>query len=175
MEKNKPTVSIIVAIAANNAIGKNNDLVWSLPDDFKHFKASTFGHPIIMGRKTFESLGKPLPKRENIVISRSENFQAEGCHVVNTLAKALQLAAQLDNTGEIFIIGGATIYEQALAYTHRAYVTLVHAEPEADTFLPLSHFENWIEISRDVRKKDEKNEYDFDIIVYQNPAEVLAI
>ncbi|WP_449435306.1 dihydrofolate reductase [Pedobacter steynii] len=124
-------VSIVVAIAQNNAIGKNNQLLWHLPADLKHFKQITSGHTIIMGRKTYDSIGRPLPNRRNIVITRNMGLTIEGAEVVTTLEDALALC---DNEDEVFIVGGAQIYEQALAKTHRIHLTTVHQNYDGDTF-----------------------------------------
>ena len=123
---------MVVAIAKNNAIGKDNQLLWHLPKDLKHFKEITSGHTIIMGRKTYESVGKPLPNRRNIIITR-QNITIEGCEVVNSIEDALKLCAGED---EVFIVGGAEIYKQAMALTDRIYLTIVHHEFEGDTYFP---------------------------------------
>ncbi len=134
---NKPRVSIIVAMDKKRGIGKSNALPWYIPDDLKRFRKLTTGHPVIMGRKTFESiiarLGKPLPKRTNIIVTRDPNFKAEGCIVVNSLESAL---AKAPADKEIFIIGGGQIFEQSLSFVDRLYITLVDAEFEADVFFP---------------------------------------
>lgn len=118
------TVSIVVAIAENNAIGKNNELLWHLPTDLKHFKQLTSGHTIIMGRKTFDSIGKPLPNRRNIVITRSNSLEIPGAEVVNNIDQALALCTA---EKEVFIVGGAEIYRQAMDKTDKIYLTTVHA------------------------------------------------
>lgn len=142
----RPQVSLIVARGANGVIGKDGDLPWRLPEDLKHFKRKTVGKPIIMGRKTFESLGKPLPARHNIVLTRDTQFYAEGCTVVTTLADALDAAGL---AGEIMIIGGAQIYALALPITTRLYVTEVDAAPDGDTVFPALRMEEWRETDRE--------------------------
>lgn len=142
----RPQVSMIVARGANGVIGKDGDLPWRLPEDLKHFKRKTVGKPIIMGRKTFESLGKPLPARHNIVLTRDASYIAEGCTVVQTLADALDAAGL---TGEIMIIGGAQIYDLALPITTRIYLTEVKASPDGDTVFPVLHMEEWRESERE--------------------------
>lgn len=133
---NKERVSIIVALSKKNrAIGLNNQLLWRIPGDLPRFKSLTMGHPIIMGRKTFESIGKILPGRTNIILSTNPTFRALGAHVFTNLDDALTYAKS-EKTGEVFIIGGAQIYEKALLSTDRLYVTEVLEEPEADTFFP---------------------------------------
>ncbi len=126
------TLSIIVAMAQNRVIGKNNQLPWHLSEDLKHFKATTMGHPIAMGRKTYESIGKPLPGRENIILSRNPHYQPTGTTVIASLD---QLSSR-DADQEIFIIGGAQIYEQALAQAEKLYLTLIEQEFDGDTYFP---------------------------------------
>src|SRR3990167_260227 len=127
-------VTIMAAVAANNALGKDNQLIWHLPADLKRFKKTTLNHVVIMGRKTFESLGKPLPNRTNILITRDKNYKAEGCVVVNSLKEALETAAKEDENP--FILGGAEIYKQALPFTDKLDVTFVHHQFDADVFFP---------------------------------------
>jgi len=130
-----PRISIIAAIGKNRELGKANELIWRIPADFKRMKALTMGHPIIMGRKTFESIGRPLPNRTNIVITRTQ-MCIEGCLVFDSLHKAMRAAESID-AQEIFIFGGASIYTEALRETHRLYLTVVDAEDtDADTFFP---------------------------------------
>jgi len=135
----KPTISIIVAAGANNmVIGKDNDLLWHIPKDLKRFKEVTNGHPVIMGRKTWESIPerfRPLPNRDNFVITRNENYEASGATVTSSLEKAIQLASG-KKSSEIFIIGGASIYKEAVGIADKLYITLVHKEYEGDTFFP---------------------------------------
>ncbi|ATP55225.1 dihydrofolate reductase [Pedobacter ginsengisoli] len=147
-------LSIVVAIAQNNAIGKNNQLLWHLPADLKHFKQITSGHTIIMGRKTYDSIGKPLPNRRNIVITRNTGLTIEGAEVVTTLEDALALC---DNEDEVFIVGGAQIYEQALAKTHRIHLTTVHQNYDGDTFFPEIDKQVWKVINSEDHAPDEKN------------------
>ncbi len=157
-------ISLIIAIAENNAIGKNNALIWRLSEDLKSFRRLTTGHSIIMGRKTYESIGKPLPNRHNIIVTRNKKLKIEGCHVVYSLEKAYELASELDGSEEIFVIGGANIYEQALPDCNRVYLTKVHASPEADAYFELDHFKNWQITKKRSFEKDEKNEFDFEIL-----------
>ncbi|RYF19905.1 MAG: dihydrofolate reductase [Flavobacteriales bacterium] len=151
-------VSIVVAISQNNAIGKNNQLLWHLPADLKHFKAITTGNCIIMGRKTYDSIGRPLPNRRNVVISRNADLKIENVEVVNSLEEAISLCA---NEKEVFIIGGAEIYKQALAFTDTIYLTTVHKEYDADAFFPEINNDDWLETSSESHKADEKNEVDY--------------
>ena len=157
-------VTIIAAMGRNRALGKNNGLIWHLPADLKRFKEVTRGHHVIMGRKTYESLGRPLPHRTNIIISRNPNFKAEGCIVVGSLEKALDEAKSDPNP---YILGGAQIYEQALSVADRMDLTLVHEDFEADAFFPDFNSEDWIETSRQDFKKDEKNGYDYSFVQYK--------
>lgn len=131
----KPTISIIAAISENRAIGKDNKLLWHIPGDLPRFKKLTTGHPIIMGRKTYESIGKPLPSRTNIVVTRDDSYKAEGCVIVTSIEEAIQIAKQKDKE-EIFIVGGGQIYEQGVKFADKLYLTLVEGEYEADTFFP---------------------------------------
>ena len=134
MTKGK-TISIIAAIGKNRELGKEGKLLWHIGDDLKRFKALTMRHPIIMGRKTFESIGKPLPGRTNIVITRDENWSHEGVIATHSLEEAIEKAKELDGE-KIFIGGGSQIYEQALPYTDKLYLTLIDDEKEADSFFP---------------------------------------
>ena len=128
-------ISIIAAIGKNRELGKDNKLLWHIPGDFKRFKELTSGHVVIMGRKTYESIGKSLPNRINYVITRDKNYQAIGCFIFNSLESAINFAKK--KTSEVFIIGGAEIYKQGIKYADRLYLTLVDKEfPNADTFFP---------------------------------------
>jgi len=149
-------ISIVVAISENNAIGKDNQLLWHLPADLKHFKNITTGHTIIMGRKTYDSIGKPLPNRRNIIITRQTGLQLEGVEVVNSLEEALALC---ENEAEIFVIGGAEIYRHAISICHRIYLTRVHQEFEADAFFPELDNETWKEVEKVDHLPDEKNKF----------------
>lgn len=134
------TISIIVAVAQNNVIGNNNQLIWHIPGDLKRFKSITMGHTVVMGRKTFESIEKPLPGRKNVVISRQSNYKPEGCMVFNSLDKALD---SLKTENEIFIIGGGEIYRLAMPISHKIYLTKIHKDFSGDTFFPEIPMEDW--------------------------------
>lgn len=149
-------ISIVVAISENNAIGKDNQLLWHLPADLKHFKNITTGHTIIMGRKTYDSIGKPLPNRRNIIITRQKDLNLEGVEVVNSLEEALSLSKDEE---EVFIIGGAEIYKQSIAVSHRIYLTRIHQEFEADAFFPELDDETWKEVEKVDHLPDEKNKF----------------
>ncbi|SOE20855.1 dihydrofolate reductase [Spirosomataceae bacterium TFI 002] len=157
------SISLIIAVAKNNVIGKDNQLIWRLSEDLKNFKRLTSGHSIVMGRKTYDSIGRPLPNRHNIVITRSKELFYDGCLMAYGLQEAIDIAKQLDGNEEIFIIGGANIYTQALPMVSKVYLTLVDAEPEGDAFFDLRLFDNFQKIESTFFKKDEKNEFDFEI------------
>lgn len=159
-------LTIIAAVAENMALGCNNQLLWHLPDDFKRFKQITTGHNVIMGRKTFESLGKKaLPKRTNIVISHNKIYECSCVILVNSLQKALQVAYQ--NDANPFIIGGSSIYKEAISIADRLDLTIVHASfADADTFFPNIDLTIWEEKSRDFHQKDENHAYDFSFVIY---------
>lgn len=145
-------ISLIVAMASNRVIGQNNHLPWHLPADLKHFRQHTMGKPIIMGRKTFESIGKPLPGRKNIVITQNIHWQSEGVQVAHSLTEAFTLA---EPAPEIMVIGGASLYQQALTYAERIYLTLIEATFEGDTFFPEWDQSRWHEIQRETHQHDE--------------------
>lgn len=152
------TISIIVALAGNNGIGKDNGLLWHLPADLRHFRLLTTGHPIIMGRKTYDSIGKPLPNRRNIVITRNTALAIPGVSVVHSLKEALYLCS---STEEVFVIGGAEIYRQALPLCDTLYLTTVAGEFEADTFFPALNGGEWQEEARTEHEADEKNRFPY--------------
>src|SRR5688572_698691 len=148
-------ISIIVAASDNGVIGKDNQLLWRLPDDLKRFKQLTLGHPMIMGRKTFESIGKPLPGRTSIVITRNADFRPEGVVVVHSLDEAIEAARQIENS-EAFIIGGGELYRQAQSIADHLYVTEVHTNIEGDTYFHIDEPSAWTEAERIVHEHDEK-------------------
>lgn len=151
--------TIVVAMGEKNEIGFNNQLLWHLPKDLKHFKDLTSGHPIIMGRKTYESIGKPLPNRTNIVISRKKDWFVEGILIVGSIKEAVKFAKKIDE--EVFIIGGGNIYGQTMDIVDKLEVTLVKADLEADTYFPKIDPKVWKKTSEVCHEKDEKNQYDF--------------
>jgi dihydrofolate reductase len=153
-------IAIVVAIAEHNVIGKDNQLIWHLPADLRHFKQKTMGHPMIMGRKTFESIGKPLPGRTTIIVTRQEDYQAEGCIVVNSLEEAIAKGKELDSD-QVSIVGGAEIYKQVLPYVDTLYLTEVHHAFDGDTFFPELKQEEWQEVSSESHQPDEKNKYTY--------------
>ncbi|MBO5800258.1 MAG: dihydrofolate reductase [Paludibacteraceae bacterium] len=156
-------ISIIVACSENNVIGKDNGLIWRLSNDLKRFKALTTGHAIVMGRKTFESIGRPLPNRRNIILSKNLEYM-EGCEIMRSTDEVLELAKSTD--GELFIIGGGQVYEQLLPFADKLYLTLVHTVAEGDTFFPALNRDEWTEVARESFKADEKNEFDYEFVDY---------
>lgn len=161
-------ISLIVARAKNNAIGKNNDLLWKIKDDLRLFKRTTKGHVVIHGRKSFESIGKPLPNRTNIVITRNKDYNAKGAFVAYSLNEALDLAKKLEQKEEIFILGGAEIYKQSLEIVDVMYLSEVDAVFEdADAFFPEINLEGWKQTKCDKYDKSEVNEFGFDFCVWE--------
>ena len=158
-------VSAIVAVAKNGVIGRNNDIPWYLPADLKYFKKITLNHHIVMGRKCYQSIGRPLPKRTNVIITRNPFFIASNCLVTNSVEEALELA-QKNGEEEVFIIGGAQIYALSLPYWDRLYLTEVDIEPEGDILFPSLDMEEWILLSEEPHLADEKNEmaYNFKVL-----------
>ncbi len=151
-------ITLIAAASENNALGKDNQLVWHLPNDFKRFKQITSGHYIIMGRKTFESFPKPLPNRTHIIITRQKNYKVEGCHVVNSIEKAIEISPKDE---EVFIIGGAEIYNQSIDFADKIELTRVHATFDADAYFPEINLNHWKLIFEEHHAKDEKHNFDF--------------
>ena len=156
-------ITIIVAVAKNNVIGKNNRLLWKLSDDLKHFKKVTMGHYIIMGRKTFESIGKPLSGRINIVITRNQNREIEGVIKKGSVKEAIDFAEN-QSQNEIFIIGGAEIYHQTISLADKIYYTRVDTEFEGDVFFPGINWDEWYINSKTDYPKTHKNDYSFQIL-----------
>lgn len=150
-------------MAENRVIGIHNTLPWRLPADLRHFRQLTTGHHVIMGRRNYESIGKPLPDRHNIILTRNPSYRAPGCQVKNSLGEALQ---DIQNDPEIFIIGGAEIYRQALGLADRLYLTLVHAEINGDTYFPEFDRRDWKEITRTRNEADERNPYAYSFVTY---------
>ncbi len=156
-------LSLIVAVAENGVIGHNNQLIWHLPNDLKQFKRLTTGHCIIMGRKTFDSIGKPLPNRTSIIISRNTDFQIEGCITVNSLENAIMEAKKIENE-EAFVIGGAEIYRLSLPIVDKIYLTEVHYAYEGDTFFPKIDKTIWKETHRENFEIDEKHSVKYSFV-----------
>jgi dihydrofolate reductase len=154
-------IKIIVAMSENRVIGNNNELIWKLSSDLKRFKELTTGHPVVMGRKTYESIGRPLPNRRNIIITRNSEYEVEGCEVVSSLEEALLLT-----NNDCFIIGGGEIYKQSLEIADKVYLTVVHKDFEGDTSFPELN-ETWVSIDSKDFEADEKNEYNYSFIEYE--------
>ena len=168
MAATSPTLAMIVAMARNRAIGVENTLPWRISGDLQFFKRTTLGKPVVMGRKTYESIGRPLPGRQNIVITRNPEWHAEGVMRVSSLESALEaaaLAAGQDGAEEIMVIGGAEIYRQALPLAERLYVTEVDAEVKGDAFFP-ELGDAWREVGRDCYPASEKDQYNYCLVQY---------
>jgi dihydrofolate reductase len=162
------TISLIVARAKDNAIGKDNDLLWKIKDDLRLFKRTTAGHVVIHGRKSFESIGFPLPNRSNIIITRNKHYKAEGAFVTNSLEEAIELGQKLEMNGEIFILGGAEIYRQSLDVVDRMYLSEVKTEfPDADAYFPEPNLQGWNQVKCDTYEQSEANEFAFDFCVWE--------
>ena len=157
-------ISIIVAASANNVIGAQGDLPWHLSDDLRRFKAVTMGKPIVMGRKTWESIGRALPGRQNIVITRRQGFVADGCDVVHSVDEAMRVAGNVD---EIMVIGGSEVYEVFLPAAQRLYLTRVHADVDGDAFFRAVEEDEWQLVSEETRSADERNEFDYSFRIYE--------
>ncbi len=157
-------VSIIVAMAENNVIGRDMDLPWHISADLKRFKTLTMGHHIVMGRKTYESIGRLLPGRTTVIITRQQDYQVEGAVVVHSLEHARQVAAE---DSELFIIGGGQIYEIGLPYADKLHVTRVHTKVEGDTRFPSVCWDEWQLINAERHLADEKNDHDYTFESYQ--------
>ncbi len=159
------TISLIVAASENNVIGRDGGLPWDLPDDLQFFKDKTSGHPIIMGRKNYESIGRSLPGRTNIIITRQADYEAEGCTIVLSLDDALNISKEVEDD-EIFIIGGGEIYRQSIEIADRIYLTRVHAKIEGDVYFP-ELGDEWEEVSSVKHEADERHEYAFTFKVFK--------
>ncbi|MBQ3208273.1 MAG: dihydrofolate reductase [Alistipes sp.] len=157
-------ISIIVAVAKNGVIGDKNALLWHLREDMIHFRTTTSGHPVVMGRKTFDSIGRPLPKRTNVVITRDTNLTIEGCTVVHSLEEAVAL---FDPSEEVFIIGGAQIYRQAMPLADRIYLTVIDKPYEGDTSFPEIDYSVWRECNREDFARGEAFEHPFSFITLE--------
>lgn len=157
-------ISIIAAVAQNNVIGKDNQLIWYLPADLKHFKNLTTGHHIIMGRKTFESIGKPLPNRTSVIITSKKNYFQKGCIVVNTLEDALN---SVEKDDEVFIIGGDSIYKQVLPIADKLYITEIHENFEGDVYFPKIDEKHWQLEKEEKQQPGEKNKLNFSFKEYK--------
>ena len=160
-------VSLIAAVAENGVIGRNNTLPWRLPADLRHFRRLTLGHPVLLGRRNYESIGRPLPQRTNIVLTRRAGFEAPGCIVVHSLPDALAAAG---DAAETFVAGGAEIYAQAYGRAERFYLTRVHAEVPGDTRFPEVDWSQWREVARERHEPDAEHAYPYSFITLERAA-----
>jgi len=156
-------ISLVAAADENNGIGKNNQLPWYLPADLKHFKEFTIGHPVIMGRKTFDSVGKPLSKRRNIIVTR-QDLKIEGCEIVHSVEEAI---AQCKGEEKIAIVGGATVFEQSMDLANVIHFTRIHHIFDTDAFFPPIKSEKWLEVEKEYHEPDEKNAFAYSFITYR--------
>ena len=162
------TISLVVAASTNNVIGSDGGLPWHLPDDLRHFKRLTTGKPVVMGRRTFESIGRPLPDRRNIVMTRDPGYVARGCDVVSSVREALDLVSGAE---EAMIIGGGQVYRDFLPHADRIYLTRVQADIEGDTYFPDIDEAGWRLVSSEPHAADEKHAYAFDVMVFERRPE----
>ncbi|MGB3780719.1 MAG: dihydrofolate reductase [Tunicatimonas sp.] len=158
--------SIMVARSDNRVIGRDNDLVWHMPADLKYFKETTTGHFVVMGRKTYESVNKPLPGRLNIIVTRQPDYYREGCIVVHDVEEAFQLGEK-NGQEELFVLGGAQIYELTLPQVDRIYLTEIKAEFEGDTYFPEIDYTQWKEVKREEHIPNEKNPHPYAFVVFE--------
>jgi len=159
-------ISLVVAASSNDVIGVDGGLPWHLPEDLRRFKQLTMDKPVVMGRATWESIGRPLPGRRMIVLTNRAGYVAEGCEVVKSLEAALHLVAEAD---EVMIIGGGTVYRQALPLADRIYLTRVHCDVSGDTFFPPIVASDWVEVARETYALDDSRPYAFDILTLDRP------
>lgn len=168
VKKNNICISLVVAAAENGVIGRNNELPWHLPKDLGYFKQVTTGKVVLMGRKTFESIGRPLPNRTNIVVTRQPAFVAEGTIIVQSLQQGLATANEIaysQGDDELMVIGGAQIYMESIAAANRLYLTRVHADVEGDAYFPAIEDEEWREVKRESHGADSKNPYGYSFVI----------
>jgi dihydrofolate reductase len=158
------TLSIIVAMASNRTIGINNTLPWRIPEDLKRFKALTMGHHIIMGRKTFDSIGKPLPGRTTVIVTRSRDLKVEGCLIAHSLEEAIAAGA---GDKEIFVVGGAELYAQAMPLADKLYLTEIQQNVKGDAYFPEFARDEWIEVSREKCSQDEPQPLDYHFVTWR--------
>lgn len=162
----RPKLSLIAAMSQNHVIGRDNELPWHLPADLKHFKAITMGKPILMGRKTYESIGRPLPGRLNLILSRQTDLDIDGCTVVATVNRAIELAMKI-GANELIIIGGAQLYAQTIDQADCLYLTMVQTTLEGDAFFPEFNPSEWSLVESQSCRADENNAYDYNFLRYQ--------
>ncbi len=158
-------ISLLVAMDQHRLIGKDNQLPWHLPQDLAYFKKVTMGHKIIMGRKTFESIGRPLPGRENIIVTRDMTYTQPGCTILHSIEEIIALSSRSNE--EVFVIGGAEIFKEILPVSDRLYITEIDHEFEGDTYFPERKHSEWIKVSAERGIMDEKNPYDYQFVIYE--------
>jgi len=164
----KMIISIIVAIGRNKVIGNKNTIPWKLPADMNYFRKMTIGKPVIMGRKTFESIGKPLPERTNIIITRDQNYKAEGCIVVHSVDEAIKAA---EGSKEAMVIGGSQIYKEFLPIANKMYITLIDADFNGDTYFPEYNIEEWEETVYEEHERDKDNQYNYTFLILRRKSQ----
>ena len=157
------SLSIITAMDQNRLIGRDNGLPWYLPADLAFFKKTTLGKPILMGRKTYESIGRPLPGRQNIIISRDPNYRIDGCDTATGIEQALEM---IKNQPEAMLIGGSSLYQQTIDLADKLYITFIHSQFEGDAWFPEIPSQNWVESAREDHSADDKNAYDYSFVTY---------
>jgi len=160
----KPKISLVCAMAKNRVIGNDNQMPWHLPADLKHFKAVTMSKPIVMGRKTYESIGRPLPGRQNVIISRNTDYKIDGCEVVHSIDAALELLSEQD---EVMIIGGGFLYSQMIDLADKLHLTFIELDVEGDTCFPEFEHLNITEVSKESCLRDEKNPHNYHFVDYE--------
>jgi dihydrofolate reductase len=162
--KDKPSIAMIVAMSENRVIGKNNALPWHLPADLAFFKKTTLGHPVIMGRKTYQSIGRLLPGRRNLILTRDASFHIDNADIFSSVSEAI---ASCSNSDKLFIIGGAELFTSTLDIVNDLYITIIHADIEGDTFFPTIDLNQWHQVSSETYPQDDKNAYSMSFIHYQ--------
>ena len=172
MSTQKPLISMVVAATENDVIGRDNGMPWHLPDDLKYFKARTLGKPMLMGRKTFESIGKPLPGRTSVVLTRSRDWQREGVITVGSIKEAIQ---RVGDVPELVVIGGADVFRLALPYTQRIHLTRVHAQISGDTKIPTLDATEWREVERSSHQADERHAYAMTFVTLERAPHARAL
>lgn len=163
-------IALMVAASENGVIGRDNQLPWHLPKDLQHFKKTTLGKPVVMGRKTFDSIGRPLPGRPNVVVTRQQDYQADGVSVASSLEHGLEIAAQKaieSDSSEVMLIGGAELYRQGLPLVERVYLTKVHADIEGDAFFPTLPDSDWRCIEEEKHEACERNPFSYSFCIYE--------
>jgi len=160
-------ISLIAAMGKNRTIGKNGKLPWNMPSDLKYFRDKTKGKTVVMGRKTYDSIGRPMPDRTNIIITRDQDYKTEGCIVVHSVEEAIKEAEKINANQELMIIGGSQIYKEFLSKANRIYLTIIEGEFEGDTFFPEYDVTQWKEVSYEEHERDAENPYNYRFVVLE--------